>query len=322
MSMTTSQPPICTPLTPQPPTLTQPGGGFFPRLELAWGHVRRLFLRVFRPGYVRRMATARLGECPGCRHDILDPRDLKYYRNVCGYYFQQEDDPFHWRDQLGVARPGLAEVVCFSVLFLAALVFLLWAVNLIHPAFWGPVPLVVFFWAFLLFFFRDPDRQTPGDPHALVSPADGRVTHVEEVREPDFPGGRAIRISIFLSVFDVHVNRAPRTAEVVRLQYFPGRFLDARRPECGAVNEQFWTDFQEHNPPRRLRVKQIAGALARRIVCILKVGEQVWAGDRMGMIKFGSRTDVLLPVNEPYDVLVKVGDRVQGGSTVLLRFKE
>jgi phosphatidylserine decarboxylase len=129
-------------------------------------------------------------------------------------------------------------------------------------------------------------------------------------------------VSIFLSPFNVHVNRVPRSATVVGLRYFPGRFVDARRPDCGVINEQFWVDLEEHSPPRRLRVKQISGAIARRIVCTLKPGEQVWVGDRMGMIKFGSRTDVLLPTGEAFDLQVKVGDRVKGGSTVLLRFRE
>jgi phosphatidylserine decarboxylase len=213
-------------------------------------------------------------------------------------------------------------VVCFSLLFLSVLVALLFAVNLFHPAFWGAVPVVLLLWGFILYFFRDPERTIPSDPLALVSPADGTVTDIGEVDEPDFPGGRAFRISIFLSVFNVHVNRVPRSAQVVALRYFPGKFVDARRADCGVINEQFWIDLEEHHPPRRLRVKQVAGAIARRIVCTLKPGEQVWVGDRLGMIKFGSRTDVLLPVSESVEVQVKVGDTVQGGSTVLLRFRE
>ena len=320
--MATLPPPTCPPLTATVPTSTQPGGGFFMRLELAWGRVRRLYLRLFRPGFVRRMASVRLGECPDCPHHVIDPRDLKYARNVCGYYFREEDDPFAWRNGLGFARAGLAEVVVYSTLFLGLLVFLRAAVNLYHRAFWGPLPVVALLWAFVLYFFRDPERAVPNDPLALVSPADGTVTNVEEVNDPDFPGGRALRISIFLSPFNVHVNRIPRSAQVVGLRYFPGRFVDARRPDCGTINEQFWVDLEEHSPPRRLRVKQVSGAVARRIVCTLRMGEQVWVGDRMGMIKFGSRTDVLLPAGEAVEVLVKVGDTVQGASTVLLRFRE
>jgi phosphatidylserine decarboxylase len=305
-----------------PISSTQPGGGFFMQLELAWGHVRRLWLRLFRPGYVRRMAERRQGHCPSCPHQIVDPRDLKYYRNVCGYHFADEDDPFHWRDDLGFARPGLAEVCCFSALFLVLLALLLAAAGLYHRAFWGPVPVVLACWLFLLFFFRDPERDIPSDRHALVSPADGTVTNVDEVEEPDFPSGRAFRISIFLSVFNVHVNRIPRTGRVVGLNYYPGRFLDARNPLATRINEQFWIDLEEHGTGRRVRIKQIAGAIARRIVCWLRPDESVWAGQRLGMIKFGSRTEVLLPVGEPMDVKVKVGDRVKGGSTVLLRFRE
>jgi phosphatidylserine decarboxylase len=142
------------------------------------------------------------------------------------------------------------------------------------------------------------------------------------VDEPDFPGGRAFRISIFLSIFNVHVNRIPRTSQVVSLRYFPGRFLDARNPACAVHNEQLWIDLEENDPPHRIRVKQISGAIARRIVCWLKPGQAVWAGERLGMIKFGSRTEVYLPADESMEVKVKVGDHVKGGSTILLTFND
>ncbi len=320
MGMATLQPQTSVKSPPAPPASTQPGGGFFMKLELFWGQWRRAWLRLFRPGYVRRMADNRLGQCPNCRHHIVDPRDLKYYRNVCGYYFREEDDPFRWRDELGFARAGLAEVCCVSVVSLLIIVYLLYAVNMIHSFFWLGIPIVLLVWLSVLYFFRDPDRTLPTDPSALLSPADGTVTHVEEVREPDFPGGRALRISIFLSLWNVHVNRIPRTSQVVGLRYFPGKFQDARQADSAAHNEQLWIDLEESNPPRRLRVKQIAGKLARRIFCRLKMGESVMAGDRFGMIKFGSRTEVLLPVGEAVELLVRVGDRVKGGSSALLRF--
>src|SRR5437867_761812 len=97
-------------------TCVQPGRGWVMRLEMAWGKVRRWWLRSFRPGYVARMERLRKGECPNCPHDIADPRDLKFYRNVCGFYFSHEDDPFRWRGQLGVARVGWAEILLFSSL--------------------------------------------------------------------------------------------------------------------------------------------------------------------------------------------------------------
>jgi phosphatidylserine decarboxylase len=308
--------------TPNELTSIQPGGGFFMSLELGWGRLRRLWLRLFRRAYVRRMAEKRLGTCPGCPHHIVDARDLKYYRNICGYWFAKEDDPFQWRDDLGFARAGLAEVCVISGLAILLLAFLLAAVNLIHRSFWVPIPFVLLLWAFFLFFFRDPDRDIPPARNALVSPADGKVTHVGLVDEPDFPGGRAFRISIFLSIFNVHVNRIPRTSQVVSLRYFPGRFLDARSPDCAVLNEQLWIDLEENDPPRRLRVKQISGAIARRIVCWLKPSQAVWAGERFGMIKFGSRTEVYIPAGEAMELKVKVGDKVKGGSTILLKFSE
>lgn len=288
-------------------------------LELAWGRLRRAYLRLFRRGFVERMAAQRLGECPNCPHNIVDPRDLKFYRNVCGHYFRPEDDPFHYRESLGFARAGLAELVLFSVLCLAIAVASLVAVNFVHRIFWVSFAVSLAGWAFVLWFFRDPERLIPTDRQALLSPADGTVTHLEEVAEPDFPGGRALRISIFLSILSVHVNRLPRRGRVLNLRYFPGKFADARTRNCQVDNEQFWTDIEDAATGKMLRVKQIAGVAARRIVCSLRPEEDVRAGDRFGMIKFGSRTDLLLPADVDKQVLVKVGDPVKGGSTVLLR---
>jgi phosphatidylserine decarboxylase len=290
-------------------------------LELAWGRCRRSLLRLFRPGYARRMALLRQGTCLDCCHDAVDARDLKYYRNVCGHWFGEEDDRFRWRGRLRLARAGLAELVCFSLLFavlaLASTVLGLW----VHPLFYVPLAVVLVLWLFVFSFFRDPERMIPSDADAVVSPADGTVREVGEVADPDFPGGRAYLVSIFLSVFNVHVNRVPRTARVTGLHYYPGCFLDARRPECGVRNEQFWIDLEDARAKVPMRLKQIAGAIARRIVCWLRPGEEVRAGDRVGMIKFGSRTDLLLPVEAVREVLVRVGDKVKGGSTILLRLR-
>jgi phosphatidylserine decarboxylase len=291
------------------------------QIELAWGRLRRSWLRRFYPAYVQAMAAKRQGDCPNCPHDILDARDLKFYRNVCGYSFKDEDDPFRWRGRLGLARMGLAEIVCFSLALAIAALFLVLLAATVSGVF--AILLLPLFavWGFVLFFFRDPERMIPNDPSALLSPADGTITDVGEVDEPEFPGGRAFRIGMFLSVFNVHVNRAPRSARVVQLRYFPGEFLDARHAECGRRNEQLWIDLEESGSNRKLRVKQIAGAIARRIVCWLRTGEGLAAGERIGMIKFGSRTEVYLPAGTPVDVFVKPGDAVQGGSTILLRYK-
>jgi phosphatidylserine decarboxylase len=188
----------------------------------------------------------------------------------------------------------------------------------IHWAFWIPFAAASLVWLEIIYFFRDPERKVPDDPRTLVSPADGVITHLGEVDDADFPGGRAFRISIFLSIFNVHVNRIPRTGKIVDVRYFPGEFLDARHAECAVRNEQLWIDLHEPSG-RMIRVKQISGAIARRIVCTVKAGDEVTIGQRLGMIKLGSRTEVLLPVDAGYEITVKVGDAVNGASTVLMR---
>ena len=155
----------------------------------------------------------------------------------------------------------------------------------------------------------------------MVSPADGTVTHVEEVDETDFPGGRALRISIFLSIFNVHGNRMPCAARITDVRYFPGAFLDARNADSAVRNEQLWIDAVDPGG-RPIRVKQISGKIARRIVCWLRSGDEVARGERIGMIKLGSRTDLLLPAGEAVELSVKKGDKVFGGVTVLLKLKQ
>ena len=314
-------PPIPPSLQSAPISSIQPGGGLGFNLERAWGRWRRAWLRRFRPAYVHRMTERRQGHCPDCPHDIVDSRDLKLYRNVCGYWFRPEDDPFAWRGRLRLARAGLAELLLFSALFFALTAAVVLLGTLAHPLFLLLLLLVLPPWLFVVSFFRDPERTIPTDPDVLVSPADGTVTHVGETADPDFPSGRAFTISIFLSVFNVHVNRLPRTGRVAALRYYPGEFLDARAADCSVRNEQFWIDLTDGQTGGLVRIKQIAGAIARRIVCWLKPEEEVRAGDRLGMIKFGSRTEVSVPAELVQEALVQVGDTVHGGSTILLRVK-
>ena len=145
----------------------------------------------------------------------------------------------------------------------------------------------------------------------------GVITNIETVDEPDF--GPALRISIFLSIFNVHVNRLPRSGTVNNIRYFPGAYLDARNPDSAKRNEQLWIDMTDAATARPLRVKQISGAIARRIVCWLKPGDMVQRGARLGMIKLGSRTDILLPPDVAKKIEVAVGAKVQGGVTILAR---
>jgi len=266
------------------------------------------------------MAAQRHGNCPGCSHDAVDARDLKFYRNVCGCQFRDQDDPCRRLPGIPLARAGLGEVVFFSLVLLSAAIVLVLGALFLHWLFWLPVGVLLILWVFVISFFRDPERPIPTDPDVLVSPADGTVTHVGAVDDDAFPGKKAYRISIFLSVFNVHVNRVPRSSTVLQVRYFPGAFLDARHVECAVRNEQLWLDLEEAGTGRILRVKQISGAIARRIVCWVRPGELLHRGDRFGMIKFGSRTEVLLPINDAFDVRVKPGDKVKGGETILLSF--
>jgi len=160
-------------------------------------------------------------------------------------------------------------------------------------------------------FFRDPERRVPAIAGAVLSPADGRVTEV--VDDVDEWVGPAVRVSIFLSPLDVHVNRAPITGRVVDRVCTPGRFVPAFEPEAGIVNERCVLHLEGDHA--RLTVIQIAGILARRIVCRVGPGDKLEAGERFGMIRFGSRTDCLMPRGT--DVRVRVGDRVRGGESLL-----
>ncbi len=171
---------------------------------------------------------------------------------------------------------------------------------------------------FCLWFFRDPERKSPADPALAVSPADGTVTLVDEVVEDQFFKNRMKRISIFLSVFDVHVNRTPIDGEVLFTEGRGGLYLDARNPEASLLNESlFWAIGSRDGSRCSVGVKQITGAIARRIVPWAKQGEVLERGERFGMIRFGSRTDLYLPLDA--EVLVAVGAKVKGGETAVAR---
>ena len=171
---------------------------------------------------------------------------------------------------------------------------------------------------YTLAFFRDPERPDPADQRVVVAAADGRITDIREVEEKEFLKTRTKRIGIFLSIFDVHTNRAPVAGCVAFQQYRKGLFFDARRSECSERNEAMTWAFQ--NPRATIVVRQIAGAIARRIVGWAKVGDELKRGERFGMIRFGSRTEVYLPLDA--EILVQVGDHVKGGASVIARLPE
>jgi len=176
-------------------------------------------------------------------------------------------------------------------------------------------------WFFLLLllctlaFFRDPEREVPSDPNLIVAPADGTVMDIIELEETEVLKGKTRRVGIFLSIFDVHTNRAPIDGRVVYRQRRPGLFLDARRADCSEKNESMTWAFE--NPRGTIVARQITGAIARRIVAWANVGDELKKGDRFGMIRFGSRTELYLPLSAT--VLVKEGDHVAGGSTPIAR---
>ena len=175
------------------------------------------------------------------------------------------------------------------------------------------------FFLLLLFctvaFFRDPARRAPADPNLIVAAADGTVSEIVEVDEKEILKAKTRRVGIFLSIFDVHTNRAPIDGRIVYRQHREGLCLDARRPDCSEKNESMTWAFQ--NPRATIVVRQLTGAIARRIVAWAKIGDELKKGERFGMIRFGSRTEVYLPLNA--ELLVKAGDHVLGGSTIIAR---
>lgn len=189
---------------------------------------------------------------------------------------------------------------------LLAVAAIVWLTT--HMAVLVAVPVVLA--CFFLWFFRDPSRSIPTTPGLVVSPADGKVEQAEVIETEDGPRAR---ITIFLNVFNVHVNRVPVGGDVELVEYKEGKFLNAMRPDSAVLNEQ--TMIAINTGGYTIVFKQIAGLLARRIVCNLKAGDRVVRGQRMGLIKFGSRTDVLLPPSAA--LKVKPGDHVQGGSSIL-----
>ena len=193
-------------------------------------------------------------------------------------------------------------------------------VGLPDPWCWTAVVPFVFA-GLVAWFFRDPERTIPQGPGILVSPADGVVADIETVKEPDFLGGEALRVGIFLSPLNVHVNRSPAKGVVRHRAYRAGKFLVAYDRRAVEENEACALGIEceapAGKPPVRVLVRQVVGAAARRIVCPAEPGRALERGERFGMIKFGSRTELWVPVSAGFACRVKVGDKVQGGSTIL-----
>lgn len=292
----------------------QPGGGMIQSLELIWGRWRRRFLHLFYPDYVQLMQSRLKGDPNSVPVEVIDSRDIKLFKNVARCWFEPRDDLFLWRDTLPVARAGLAELMVFGGgLTLASVVLAL------TVAWWASLPTLLLA-VFVVSFFRDPERITPGDSATVVSPADGKVVDIAEVERPEFVGEPAVKIGIFLSVFNVHVNRVSLAGRLLKLEYLPGKFLNALRSVSADENERLTLSFVELGETRRrFQVVQIAGAIARRIVCEIRPGQELARGQRFGMIKFGSRTELILP-RKGLELSVRLGQKVKGGKSVLGRY--
>ncbi len=194
----------------------------------------------------------------------------------------------------------------------AVLVVLTFILGLVTP--WLSL-LGVLLILYTFYFFRDPERVVPTDPNVVVAAADGVIAGIEEVEEPEVVKATMKRVAIFLSVFDVHTNRAPVAGTVTYTERRVGKMLDARHPDATRLNEcRVWA-IEHQNVV--VVVRQITGAIARRIVAWAAVGQTVQRGERFGMIRFGSRTEVYLPMNA--EIVCKVGDRVQSGVSIIAR---
>ncbi|MCL2191214.1 MAG: phosphatidylserine decarboxylase [Treponema sp.] len=225
-----------------------------------------------------------------------------------------------------ITRYGLPQVLVYPALTLALTVALL---VFVPPG----IPLVlltivlalVLVW--MLAFFRDPKREIPLDELVLLSPADGTITDIVETEHPGL-GGKALRIGMFLSIFNVHVNRMPCSARVDAVTYKKGKFKNAMAKDSGQVNESNEVLMTRLTEPRdRLLVRQVSGAIARHIVCKATLGAEYAQGEKFGMIKFGSRTELYVPlggggISERYDIAVKIGDKVNAGLSPLVVYKQ
>ena len=204
-----------------------------------------------------------------------------------------------------MVRDGIIYVLVPGALAIVAIVLGYWPIGV----------LLGVLTAFMAFFFRDPRREPPAEENVVVSPADGRVTRVQRVDQESVESPTLV--SIFLSPFDVHINRAPIAGEITSVAYMKGKFLIATDETASVVNEQ--NSLTIEGEKITVVCKQIAGILARRIVCWKHAGERVALGERFGLIKFSSRTDIVMPAN--VTVSVEKGDRVKGGTSIIGRIR-
>lgn len=204
-----------------------------------------------------------------------------------------------------IAKEGYRYIAILAAITLAS--------GALLTSYWSIIPATLT--AFTLFFFRNPNRNVPEDQSSILSPADGTVMNIEAVAEDEFLNAPAIRVSIFLSIFDVHINRSPIQGTIVFQRYMCGRFKPAYKQSAAILNEQLTIGLQSSRV--NIFVTQIAGIIARRIVCWSALGSELQQGERYGMIKFGSCTELIMPAH--VDIQIAKGDHVIGGKTTIAR---
>jgi len=226
--------------------------------------------------------------------------------------------------RIPLTKYGWPQVVIYPAVLLTVMIVFLLSTQ--HRLGLGPriigagLLTVILIWS--LMFFRDPERRCPSDRNLLLAPADGKITDIETVQENDFISGTTLRIGIFLSIFDTHINRAPCNVKVEKITYKKGKYKNAMNPQSGRVNESNDLDMLRTDSPKdRLIVRQISGAIARRIVCDRVGGKELTGGQKFGMIKFGSRTELYVPIHENAKCLVQIGDKVKAGLTPLVKYE-
>jgi phosphatidylserine decarboxylase len=226
--------------------------------------------------------------------------------------------------RIPLTKYGWPQFVVFPVIILGAMLLCL-LVGLRYWPMWAiyiSEAIIAVLLILVLSFFRDPQRQVPTDGQLILAPADGTITDIETIDEESHIGGPAVRIGIFLSIFNTHINRAPCNVKVEKVTYKKGKYKNAANPESGRINESNDLNLVRTNKPDdKLILRQISGAIARRIVCVAKEGEHLKAGEKFGMIKFGSRTELYLPLSDEISTLVKKGDKVKAGETILVRYE-
>lgn len=215
-----------------------------------------------------------------------------------------------------LAREGVREMLLATVVCGAGVALAIW--------WWWPVATpFVLVWGWAISFFRDPPRRGDFAAGELCAAADGVVTEISMLERDELIGGPAIRVGQFLSIFDVHINRAPCSGTVRSVAYKPGAFLDARHPESGRRNESMTIVIDPDEPlPGPIVVRQVAGLVARRIVCHLKPGDRVATGERFGLIKFGSRTELIVPEVEGVEVVAEMQTHYKAGTAVMVRVRK